>query len=370
MNLKLKENKIAIIGIFLIILSILLLVSNNLTNYIRPITSIFLMGSSKGKDIIFFGVFGSLLLLSPIFSNKLLENIEFFNSKNWTSKDFLKASLYLSVLTYLLAILLEIMLRLNFNVPIDTIFVSMDGTNINTTSILHSHLFKSIIGQIIVLIMNVPSDIHTGISLLEYTPVLSYLIQGGKCRSCKAKIPISYLLMEICTGVLFAVCYHVFDLSLGLISGLIFVSSLITIIISDIEYMIILDEVLIFAILGIIIVDIFNIGLYNTSIQILYGIGSFITMLLIKKLGDILFKQESLGGGDIKLMFLIGLVIGYEMAVCNIFFATFIAFPIALFLLITKKDNIIPFGPFLSMSAIILFIWGLTFSDIINFILS
>lgn len=176
MNLKLKENKIAIIGIFLIILSILLLVSNNLTNYIRPITSIFLMGSSKGKDIIFFGVFGSLLLLSPIFSNKLLENIEFFNSKNWTSKDFLKASLYLSVLTYLLAILLEIMLRLNFNVPIDTIFVSMDGTNINTTSILHSHLFKSIIGQIIVLIMNVPSDIHTGISLLEYTPVLSYLI--------------------------------------------------------------------------------------------------------------------------------------------------------------------------------------------------
>ena len=204
----------------------------------------------------------------------------------------------------------------------------------------------------------------------ELIPVISYLIQGGKCRSCKAKIPISYLLMEICTGVLFAVCYHVFDLSLGLISGLIFVSSLITIIISDIEYMIILDEVLIFAILGIIIVDIFNIGLYNTSIQILYGIGSFITMLLIKKLGDILFKQESLGGGDIKLMFLIGLVIGYEMAVCNIFFATFIAFPIALFLLITKKDNIIPFGPFLSMSAIILFIWGLTFSDIINFILS
>jgi len=176
--------------------------------------------------------------------------------------------------------------------------------------------------------------------------------------------------MELCTGVLFAVCYHVFDLSLDLVNSLIFVSSLIIIIISDIEYMIILDEVLIFAIVGIIIIDIFNIGLYNTSIQILYGIGAFITMYLIKKLGDILFKQESLGGGDIKLMFLIGLVIGYSMAVCNIFFATFIAFPIALFLLITKKDNIIPFGPFLSMSAIILFVWGLNFNDIINFILS
>ncbi len=204
----------------------------------------------------------------------------------------------------------------------------------------------------------------------ELIPIVSYIIQGGKCRECKAEIPISYLLMEVCTGVLFAVCYHVFNLSLDLVSALIFVSSLIIIIISDIEYMIILDEVLIFAVLGIIIVDMFNLGLYETSIRILYGVGAFATMLLIKKMGDVLFKQESLGGGDIKLMFLIGLVIGYSMAVCNIFFSTFIAFPIALFLLITKKDNIIPFGPFLSMSAIILFVWGLTFSYIINFILS
>ena len=83
-----------------------------------------------------------------------------------------------------------------------------------------------------------------------------------------------------------------------------------------------------------------------------------------------MFKQESLGGGDIKLMFLIGLVIGYEMAICNIFFATFLAFPIALFLLVSKKDNMIPFGPFLSMAAIILYVWGLTFTDIINFIIT
>ncbi len=204
----------------------------------------------------------------------------------------------------------------------------------------------------------------------ELIPIVSFLIQGGRCRECKTKLPISYFLMELCSGILFAVCYHVFDLSLELISSLIFVSSLVIIIISDIEYMIILDEVLIFAVFGIIIIDAFDIGLYETTLRIVYGIGSFITMLLIKKAGDIMFKQESLGGGDIKLMFLIGLVIGYPMAICNIFFATFIAFPIALFLLITKKDNIIPFGPFLSMSAIILYIWGLNFTDIINFILT
>lgn len=207
------------------------------------------------------------------------------------------------------------------------------------------------------------------LSWYELIPIISYLLLGGKCRSCKTNLPLSYLLMELCTGILFAVCYHVFGLTLELIVALIFVSSLIIIIISDIEYMIILDEVLIIAIFAIILIDIVDIGLYKTSICILSGIGSFATMLLIKKLGDLMFKQESLGGGDIKLMFLVGLVLGYPMAVCNIFFATFIAFPIALLLLISKKDNIIPFGPFLSMSAILLYISAIDFSDVINFII-
>ena len=176
--------------------------------------------------------------------------------------------------------------------------------------------------------------------------------------------------MEICTGILFAVCYNEFGLSIETAIAIIFVSSLIIIIISDIEYMIILDEVLIVAIASIIVLDIIDIGLYETSIKILCGAGAFATMLLIKKMGDMMFKQESLGGGDIKLMFLIGLVIGYEMSICNIFFATFLAFPIALLLLLTKKDNMIPFGPFLSMSAILLYIWGLNFTDIINFIIA
>jgi len=213
----------------------------------------------------------------------------------------------------------------------------------------------------------------------ELIPIVSYIIQGGKCRKCKTKMPISYLLMEICTGILFAVCYHVFDTPLEIAKAIVFVSSLIIIIISDIEYMIILDEVLIFAITGIILLDLgiettatgsISTGLYGTSIHILCGAGAFASMLLIKKIGDIIFKQESLGGGDIKLMFLIGLVIGFEMSICNIFFATFIAFPIALFLLVAKKDNMIPFGPFLSMAAILLYIWGLNFNDIITFIIT
>ncbi len=204
----------------------------------------------------------------------------------------------------------------------------------------------------------------------ELIPIISYIIQGGKCRNCKTSLGVSYLMMEICTGILFSVCYHVFNFTFELGIALIFVSSLITIIISDIEYMIILDEVLIFAVTGIIILMLISLGVTDTVKNIVNALLAFGTMLLIKKLGDMMFGQESLGGGDIKLMFLIGLVIGFDMAICNIFFATFIAFPIALFLLIFKKDNIIPFGPFLSMSAILLYIWGLTFTDIVQFIIS
>ena len=47
----------------------------------------------------------------------------------------------------------------------------------------------------------------------ELIPIISYIIQGGKCRNCKTKLPISYFLMELCTGMLFAVCFHVFKLS-------------------------------------------------------------------------------------------------------------------------------------------------------------
>ena len=204
----------------------------------------------------------------------------------------------------------------------------------------------------------------------EMIPIISFVIQLGKCRKCDAKLSINYLIMELVTGIMFAVCYHVFDFSINLIIALTFISSLIIIIISDIEFMIIIDEALIVGTLLIILTYLFTLGLTKTALHIYSGVGAFATMYLLKKLGDFLFKKESLGGGDIKLMFLFGLVIGYPMAVCSIFLATFIAFPIAIYILISKKNNLIPFGPFLSIAAIIIFISKINFSDIIQFLLN
>jgi len=78
----------------------------------------------------------------------------------------------------------------------------------------------------------------------ELIPIISFVIQGGKSRCCKQRLPISYLIIEVVTGSLFAVSYHVFKLTPDLLINLIFISGLIIVIVSDIEYMIILDEIL------------------------------------------------------------------------------------------------------------------------------
>lgn len=202
----------------------------------------------------------------------------------------------------------------------------------------------------------------------ENIPIISYLMLKGKCSSCHSKIPISYIIVEIVTGALFSVCFHSFEFTLDLVVALIFVSSLIIVIISDIEYMIILDEVLMFASLVIVILYIVCLGWQEAATHIYGAVLSFIAMYSLKILGDKLFKKESLGGGDIKLLFLFGLVLGFSLSLCTIFLATFIAFPIAILLLFTKKDNIIPFGPFLSMAAILILVSKLDIIDILIFL--
>lgn len=203
----------------------------------------------------------------------------------------------------------------------------------------------------------------------ELIPVVSYLIQKGKSRCCHTIIPISYLIIEIVTGVLYMVSYHSFGFSYDFIISLIFISSLIVIIVSDIEYMIILDEIIAISSILIILLELVFYGLDYTVYKILAGIFAFITMYVIKLIGDRLFKRESMGGGDIKLMFLFGIVLGYPLAICDIFLATFIAFPVAIFILFSRRDNLIPFGPFLAMGAILIHISKVNIDGIINFLI-
>ena len=199
------------------------------------------------------------------------------------------------------------------------------------------------------------------LSPIELIPVLSYIIQGGKCKNCKNKIAIFYPIFEIFTGVMFVIAYKTFGISIDLFINLIFISMILIIILSDVLYMVISDEVLIFCGLSIFILKILESGI---SI-ILPIIILFVFLLLIKILGDFLFKKESMGFGDIKLMLVFGLVLGWQVTLFSIVLSCFIALPLSLINLIVAKKHELPFGPYLGTAALI----SLLLKIDVNFIL-
>ena len=140
----------------------------------------------------------------------------------------------------------------------------------------------------------------------ELVPIFSYLFLGGKCKNCGDKISMFYPIFELLTGILFVISYWIFGLNIDFAISITFISILLIVIISDYQTMIIPDEVLIFGAVTLIIEIFIKSGLKETLFAISYGIISFTIMFLLKKLGDFLFKKESMGGGDIKLMFLFG----------------------------------------------------------------
>ena len=201
---------------------------------------------------------------------------------------------------------------------------------------------------------------------IELIPIFSFLIQGGKCKNCKCKISWFYSIFEFITGVLFAVSYLVFGLSLDLLVAITFISMLLIVIISDYQTMIIPDSLLIFSLILLIIELYLRDGL-NLLLNHLLNAGiMFIIMFTIKKIGDFLFKRESMGGGDIKLMFIFGLVLGWQTSCLSICLSSFIGLPTSLILLNKNETHEVPFGPFLAIAAIILIIFKIDMNTIID----
>ena len=200
----------------------------------------------------------------------------------------------------------------------------------------------------------------------ELIPIVSYILQRGKCKNCKSPISYVHPLFELLSGCVFAITYLVFGLTWELVIALTFVSMLLIILVSDLRYMIIPDEVLIVTFIFLFIEKTIIYGLDKAFLDIIPAIGSFITMLVIKKIGDYLFKKESMGGGDIKLLMIFGYVLGYPLSILSIFIGSIIGLPISYFYLKITKNHEIPFGPLLSLGAIILYFSKLDFNQIVD----
>ena len=197
------------------------------------------------------------------------------------------------------------------------------------------------------------------LGILDLVPIFSYLFLKGKCRYCHEKIDSLSTFMELFSGILYALSFFVFGFSYELLIALGIISLLIIIIVSDTTYYIIPDEVLIFMSVYFFIFISLNEGIKSGLLSLLYGALLFIIMYIIMIVGNKMFKRESLGGGDIKLMFIFGMILGPLLGVVSIFIGSCLALPISLIITMKKKKNIIPFGPFLLIALTLLYMTGI-----------
>ena len=88
----------------------------------------------------------------------------------------------------------------------------------------------------------------------------------------------------------------------------------------------------------------------------------------VKYIGDFAFKRESLGGGDIKLSFVVGLILGLRLGLCALILSTFLAFPYAFLNLFLGQKKEVPFGPFIISACAIIYVFLPKFVNLLNYL--
>ena len=197
-------------------------------------------------------------------------------------------------------------------------------------------------------------ECHHPLGILDLIPVFSYVFHKGRCHYCHKKISISYPIIELITGLLFALSFHLFGFSVDFGIALVLSSMLSIILVSDIQYLIIPDSVTVIGFLCLLILRLVSSGIWDTLLGICSGVFMFCFMYLLMLLGNLLFRKESLGGADIKLMFVAGFLFGPFLSLCLIFISSLLALPVAIGLYIGNKENKVPYGPFLMIGMLIL----------------
>ena len=217
---------------------------------------------------------------------------------------------------------------------------------------------------------------HT-LAWYDLVPVLSFIFLKGKCRYCNNKISWQYPLVEIGTGILFVLVLNLFNTPpttslegnyfqypiLHLAFWFYIVSSLVVIFVYDLKHYIIPDKVIYPAIAIAIGFNLFNniqypisniLSAFNFLIPAILAGGFFYAIIVIT-------KGKGMGGGDIKLAFLMGLILGWPVIIFSVFLAFISGSIVGIYLILTgkkKMKSMVPFGPFLIFGTFAGLFWG------------
>jgi leader peptidase (prepilin peptidase)/N-methyltransferase len=209
-------------------------------------------------------------------------------------------------------------------------------------------------------------------------PILSYILLRGKCRDCGTKISLRYPLVELLTAILFLILYRKLGFTFELFVFLIFVSLLIAISFIDLDFQIIPDilsigGVVLGFLLAIVRPFFRNIDPKFGILDSLYGIGLGGGLLFaIAWSYQFVTKREGMGGGDIKLLAMVGAFCGIKGVIFSLVSGSILGTIVGIPLMLAKKESTkyaIPFGPFLSLGALVyVFIGNTLIRSTLNFL--
>ena len=206
-------------------------------------------------------------------------------------------------------------------------------------------------------------DCHQAIRYRDNIPIISFFLLRGRCRDCGNKISFRYPLVEFMTAMITLMLFFKFGLSLNFFIFFFFTAVLIVITFIDWDHQIIPDiltlpGIPIFFLAAVFIV---KIPWMEALLGLLIGGG---VLFIIAFVYELISKREGMGGGDIKLLAMIGGFLGWKSLIFILLFSSFSGAVVGVAAMIIKKQDTkyaIPFGPFLSAAAVAYVFWGVDF---------
>jgi leader peptidase (prepilin peptidase) / N-methyltransferase len=196
------------------------------------------------------------------------------------------------------------------------------------------------------------------LSWYELIPVLSYLLLSGRCRSCGARISIGYPVVELLGGAIFLFFVRFGTFSIEALAQALFFLVLLVVAFIDWEHLVIPNGLLIAGlVIGVVAKSLISFRLLGDAAidGLLAGIATF----MVRAMGNLAFKKDTMGMGDVKFSILIGFFIGFG----NFLIAVWLASVLGVLYWTLKrlttgapKDIKLPFGSFLSMASVVVFL--------------
>ncbi|ACN16124.1 PilD [Desulforapulum autotrophicum HRM2] len=192
-------------------------------------------------------------------------------------------------------------------------------------------------------------------------PILSYILIRGKCRFCHAPISIRYPLVEALTGFLALAVTAKFGITPATLFYFTFAATLVVISFIDIDFQIIPDIISLPGILVFASASVFipRMDFMDTILGIVAGGG---TLYLVALVYYLIRKEEGMGGGDIKLLAMIGGVVGWQGVAFTLFAGSLMGTAGGVIIMVlTRLGDVklkIPFGPFLSAGSLVYIFFG------------